>query len=334
MPKTSRSKWPLAAGLCLAAGLVLVSAQEPVFRSGTQTVPVYVTVIAPDGRLATDLPRDQFEIYDNGRPQPITLFEAGRQPISIIIMLDMSGSMLGNIPMLRTAAVQMFTRLEPADRARVGNFGDSIAISPTFTNDVNDLIRALYTDLRPGGGTPLWGAANAAMAGLARLSGRRVVLILSDGKNTGLRGNGGGPTLEDVINRAQTEDFMVYAIGIGSNMGYGPFQGGGRRSRSAPAGSPPGGATPPRFGPFGSGEPDPGLRELAHQSGGGYFELTRGDDLGAAFARVADELHMQYQLGFIAPEHDGKLHQLEVRLKDSVFTARARRSYQAPKGNP
>jgi len=323
--------------VCLAAALALVAAQEPVFRSGTQTVPVYVTVIAPDGRLATDLPRDQFEIYDNGRRQPITLFDAGRQPISIIMMLDMSGSMLGNIPMLRSAAVQMFTRLEPGDRARVGNFGDAIAISPTFTNDVNDLIRALYMDLRPGGGTPLWGAANAAMAGLARLSGRRVVLILSDGKNTGLHGNGGGPTLDDVINRAQTEDFMVYAIGISSNMGYGPFQGGGRRSRGG-SGSPStgaaGSAPPARLGVFGSGEPDPGLQELAHQSGGGYFELGRTDDLGATFARVADELHMQYQLGFIAPEHDGKLHQLEVRLKDPTFTARARRSYQAPKGNP
>ena len=81
-------------------------------------------------------------------------------------------------------------------------------------------------------------------------------------------------------------------------------------------------------------EPDPGLRELAHQSGGGYFELGKNDDLGATFARVADELHQQYLIGFIAPEHDGKLHQLEVRLKNPNYVARARRSYQAPKGTP
>jgi Ca-activated chloride channel family protein len=293
-------------------------------------------VIGQDGRLVTGLGREDFEVFDNGRRQAITLFEGGRQPISIVMMLDMSGSMLGNIPMLRNAAVQMFTRLEPGDRARVGNFGDSIAISPTFTNDVNDLIRSLWLDLRPGGGTPLWGATNAAMAALARLSGRRVVLLLSDGKNTGLHGNGGGPTLEQVIERAQTQDFMVYAIGIRSSMG---FPGGPNARRRGPSSGP---VLPPvsggssggsrRLGNFGGSEPDPGLRELAHQSGGGYFELGPSDDLGATFARVADELHEQYLIGFIAPEHDGKMHQVEIRVMNPEFVARTRRSYQAPKG--
>ena len=78
-------------------------------------------------------------------------------------------------------------------------------------------------------------------------------------------------------------------------------------------------------------EPDPGLRELAAESGGGYFELTDTENLGPTFARVADELHRQYLLGFAAPEADGKLHTLEVRLKTASMTPRARRSYQAPK---
>ena len=82
----------------------------------------------------------------------------------------------------------MFTRLLPDDKARVGHFGNRIAISPKFTNNVDDLIRTLWLDLEPGGPTPLWGAVNAAMSALARIEGRRVVLVLSDGKNTGLRG--------------------------------------------------------------------------------------------------------------------------------------------------
>jgi Ca-activated chloride channel family protein len=337
---SSRSASALGGLALLLAGSPLPAAQDPVFRSGTQTVPVYVSVIAPDGRLATDMTREDFEVFDNGRRQAITLFEGGRQPINIIVMLDMSGSMMGNIPMLRNAAVQMFTRLEPNDRARIGSFGDSIAISPTFTNNIDDLIRALWFDMRPGGSTPLWGAANAAMAGLARLTGRRVVLVLSDGKNTGLRGNGGGPTLQDVILRAQTEDFMVYAIGIRSSMGFPGLQNSRRRGSSggsipppAPSGGWGGGATAARP-VLSASEPDPGLRELAHESGGGYFELGKNDDLGATFARVADELHQQYLIGFIAPEHDGKLHQLEVRLKTSNYVARTRRSYQAPRGTP
>ena len=328
------------AALGLAVAVVAVTpAQQPVFRSGTQTVPVYVTVLGADGRLVTDLTRDDFEILDNGRPQPITLFDAGTQPISIIVMLDMSGSMLGNISVLRSAAVQMFTRLEPADKARVGNFGDRILISPTFTNDVNELIRTVWLDLQPGGPTPLWGAVNAAMAGLSSVEGRRVVLVLSDGKNTGLRSVNGitsGPSLDDVIRRAQTEDYMVYGIGMRSRTaapGGRPGSQSSGQTRRGRAGVPgPLGGGP--FGGFGwADEPDPGLRELAAESGGGYFELHDTENLGPIFARVADELHRQYLLGFVAPEADGRLHTLEVRLKDPSMRPRARRTYEAPRSD-
>ncbi len=319
-----RAVLALGVGLMLAATL-RSAPQEPVFRSRTESVPVYVTVIGGTGHLVTDLTRDDFQIFDNGRPQPVTVFSSGLQPISIIIMLDMSGSMLGNIDVLRRAAVQMFTRLLPGDQARVGNFGDRIVISPKFTNDVDTLIRALYLDLQPGGPTPLWGAVNAAMAALAHLEGRRVVLVLSDGKNTGLRlvnGLPSGPTLREVITRAQTEDFMVYAIGMRSRMApgqFGGFPGGGRSGYGGARGFRGGGD-----------EPDPGLRELADESGGGYFALDGTEDLADTFARVADELHRQYLLGYVPPEDDGRIHQIEVRTKDASLKVRARRSYQAP----
>jgi Ca-activated chloride channel family protein len=321
----------LAVGAAVLLAASLVSArQEPVFRSRTESVPVYVTVIGDTGHFVTDLTREDFQIFDNGRPQPITVFASGLQPISIIVMLDMSGSMLGNIDVLRRAAVQMFTRLLPGDKARVGNFGDRIVISPTFTNDVDTLIRALYLDLEPGGPTPLWGAVNAAMAALAHLDGRRVVLVLSDGKNTGLRTVNGlpsGPTLREVITRAQTEDFMVYAIGMRSRMvpaaqGSGGYQGGfGGYGRRRGLGG---------FGGFGGDEPDPGLRELADESGGGYFALDGAENLADTFARVADELHRQYLLGYVPPENDGRIHQIQVRTKDPSLKVRARRSYEAP----
>jgi Ca-activated chloride channel family protein len=336
MPPLVRLRGALALLALLPAAVTSVPAQQPVFRSGTQTVPVYVTVLGTDGRLVTDLTRDDFEVLDNGRPQPITLFDAGTQPISIIVMLDMSGSMLGNISVLRRAAVQMFTRLEPADRARVGNFGDRILISPTFTNDVDELIRTVWLDLQPGGPTPLWGAVNAAMAGLSNVEGRRVVLVLSDGKNTGLRSVNGlvsGPSLDDVIRRAQTEDYMIYAIGMHSRAALPAGRGGqapGPARRGGSTGRGPLGGGP--FGGFGwADEPDPGLRELAAESGGGYFALDDTENLGPIFARVADELHRQYLLGFVAPEADGRLHSLEVRLKNASMRPRARRSYHAPR---
>jgi hypothetical protein len=78
--------------------------------------------------------------------------------------------------------------------------------------------------------------------------------------------------------------------------------------------------------------PDPGLARVAQETGGGYIEIRLGEDLGAAFARVADELHSQYLLGFAPPQRDGKRHDVEVRLTQRGLTARARKSYVAPKG--
>ena len=77
--------------------------------------------------------------------------------------------------------------------------------------------------------------------------------------------------------------------------------------------------------------PDPGLATVAEQSGGGYAEIKFGQDLGAAFARVADELHSQYLLGFAPPKRDRTVHNIEVRLTQKGLKPRARRSYVAPK---
>lgn len=77
--------------------------------------------------------------------------------------------------------------------------------------------------------------------------------------------------------------------------------------------------------------PDPGLARVAEETGGGYTEIRYGEDLGAAFARVADELHSQYLLGYAPPKRDGKVHHIDVRVSGKGMKPRARRSYVAPK---
>jgi hypothetical protein len=78
--------------------------------------------------------------------------------------------------------------------------------------------------------------------------------------------------------------------------------------------------------------PDPGLARVAQESGGGYTEIRFGQDLAAAFTRVADELHSQYLIGFAPPKRDGKRHDIDVRINQPGLTSRARKSYVAPKG--
>ncbi len=303
---SSRRPWPslwLAAAWLVAAS-PLAARQHPsdVFHGGTQTVPVFATVVGPDGRLVTDLTRDDFEVFDDGQPQPLTVFGTDAQAISIVVMLDTSGSMMGNLPLLRSGSVQFFTHLLPGDQARVGCFGDRITVEPRFTSDQNELIRWVWTSLHVGGPTPLWGAVNVAMTALEGVPGRRVVLVFTDGYDSSGREF---VTQHDVVQRAQTEGVMVYGIGLWSRSVRG------------------------RRGSLRSAPPDPGLKRLTEETGGGYVELFDAENLGPAFARVAEELHHQYVLGFAAPRLDGKLHTLVVRLRRPDMTVRARKSYLA-----
>jgi Ca-activated chloride channel homolog len=307
-----------------AAGLVAVpvaltpataamrAGQSPVYRGASDTVAVYATAVGPDGHLVTDLTRDDFEVVDDGRRRALSIFDTRPQPITLVVMLDTSGSMIGNLPVLRRAAAELFDRLHPGDQVSVGSFGDEVRLAPVFSDDGPALGRALARDLRPGGSTPLWQAVDTAMSALAPFADRRVVLALSDGHDTGYwrAGVQAGPTAEAVLARARDEAFMVYAVGM--------------RSRAAPAHD---GGLPPALP---ADAPDPGLRALADQSGGGYFELAGTENLAAVFARVADELRRQYLLGFVTPRTDGSLHPLEVRVTRPGVTVRARRSYRAP----
>ena len=281
----------------LCAVSVALIAQQPTFRSGTEVVSLFVTVADAQGRLVPDLTMDDFEILDNSKPQPIVYFENVVQPISVVVMLDTSGSMTGSIALLKDAAEQFFLRLLPVDKARVGAFNDKIDIAAQFTNNRDQLI----TDTRQldfGNGTRLWDAVLTSLDELKGIEGRRVVLVFTDGDDTGSRTRFGS-----VVDRARADEAMVYAIGLESN-----YFNGQRMVRS---------------------QPDSGLRKIADETGGGYFELKKTADLAPTFTRVAQELHAQYVMGFTPTELDGKVHKLSVRIKKPGMTARARRSYLA-----
>ena len=290
--------------------------QQPVFRGTGDTVRVFVTVTNRDGRLVTTLKKPDFEVRDDGKPQPITLFDNSPQPIRLIVMLDVSGSMEGNLPLLRAAADQLITRLEPRDAARLGTFGKEIAISPSFTRDADELRRALPSAILFDAPTPLWRAIDEAMSAFGdKGDERRVVLVLSDGHDSGPAFGQRYVSQIEVIDRARDEEVMIYAIGLRS------------RSRPMQPGIGPGGLKAMMVADL----PDPGLARVAEESGGGYTEIRYGQDLAASFAAVVDELHSQYMLGFAPPKRDGKTHKVDVRVSTGGMKARGRKSYVAPK---
>ena len=291
-----RALIPAVLVLCVAAASG-VFGQEPTFRSSTRIVPVITTVIDEQGRFVPGLDEDQFTILDNGVPQEITFFQNDILPFTAVVMLDYSASMTANLDRLEAAAEQFLLRMIPEDKAQVGSFSDKIQFSGEFTNDRDDLIFALR-DLQFGNPTRLYDAINESMAMLKGVERRKVVLVFTDGDDTASRVGMG-----DVLDRAKDEEMMVYAIGLESE-----FFNGQRRVRT---------------------RPDRGLRRLAEETGGGYFELKKTDELAPTFTRVAQELHSQYTLGFTPTTLDGREHKLTVRMKTPGLTARARRTYIA-----
>ena len=305
----------------LAASLItgaLAAQDAPIFRSGSDLVRVFVTVTDRDGRLVPSLRQQDFEVRDDGKPQPIAVFDNSPTPIQLIVMLDVSGSMEGNLPLLRNAARQLVSRLQEDDVARIGTFGNEITISPEFTRDPAVLLSALPQQIEDAP-TPLWRAVDQAMDAFdAQADRRKVVLVLSDGKDSGMtsfRERIVSPA--EVIDEARAGEVMVYAIGLR-----------GRNNRSARPGLGTGGLQAALTADL----PDPGLARVAEETGGGYTEIGYGQDLGAEFARIADELHSQYLLGYDPPKRDGKVHKIEVKVAQNGMKPRARRNYVAPKG--
>jgi len=282
----------------LLAGVALL-AQEATFRSGTSIVGVLATVTDAQGRLVPDLERDQFSILDNGKPQEIIFFQNETQPFTVVVMLDFSASMTANLDLLKAATEQFILRMLPADKGQVGAFSDKIEFSGTFTNDRDDLIGALK-DLQFGNPTRLYDAVDASIDMLENVEGRKIVVVFTDGDDTASRRGAQG----DVLEKARAREIMIYAIGLQSEFAIGP----GRMQRT---------------------RPDRGLRRLAEETGGGYVELKKTDDLGPTFTRVAQELHSLYALGFVPAVLDDKEHKLEVKVATTGATARARKTYIA-----
>jgi Ca-activated chloride channel family protein len=336
-----RSSVALAAVLAaasLSAPAAAPQAQPPSFTATTRTVAVYATVTNARGRLVPDLTRDDFAIDDNGKRQVLTLFANDIQPITVVMLLDRSGSMKPNFDLEEQAAEAFVRAMDAADKARIGSFSTHIQIDPPdFTSDRDAMLKILRNELQGEGPTPLWNAVNTGIDKLLLEQGRRVVLVFTDGVDMPLNFSNNNKSLKDVMKRAEEETVMVYAIGLAGENGMpnlGP-RGGDRSGR--------GGMGPPGFGGFGgrglgvsSGrpqmeKPDEGLPKIAAATGGGYFELTSARDLASTFARVADELHHQYALGFTPEKLDGKLHDLTVHMSRPDLIARARKRYLASK---
>lgn len=279
----------------LASLTVAASAQQAVFRSTVDLVPVFATVTGADGSFTTGLSKDDFTVLDNGRPQEIVSFSDEAQTISVSIILDTSGSMATARERVFSAAGVFLDNLRPDDRAMIGSL---VYQGPPFSAD-RARLRSSMELLPRDPGSPVWMALDRAVTSLGPETNRRVIVIYTDGQNQDLSQFRALRVSESTLRtRIEAAGVMVYAIGFeGVSIGG-------------------------------------GLKTIARRSGGRATELGHADDLAAALTAVADELHHQYLLGFTPAVLDGRTHRIEVRLRKPALTVRAREAYVASKSAP
>jgi Ca-activated chloride channel homolog len=296
-------------GVVLVALAVLAAArpgaqEQPLrdphpFRSGIEITSVTATVRDAAGRLVSDLPRDAFEVYEDGERQIISQFTRERVPISLGVLLDVSDSMFGRRIQDARGAVDrfLFELLDPGDEFFILAFNHRPHILTRWTN-APDVVRRALDGLRPSGGTAAYDAVLGALPLIdARSRQRAALLLISDGADTASTA-----TLRDVRSALLRSDGFAYAIAID------PPEPRAINTRVNPA----------------------ALREITDESGGRTEIAQNSSDLVDATSRIADELNHQYVLGYTSTHGaDGQYHSLRVKVQGSQYRVRARNGYVA-----
>jgi VWFA-related protein len=359
MKHISRSSIGLTAALAVGviAGSVSVAGQnqeEFRFRSGVDLVNVTATVVDRNGRFVPGLSQSDFIVYEENELQEVTHFSNERVPVSLGLVLDTSGSMVGEKLTNALMAVDRFlTRLlSPEDEIFLYKFNNFPELVQDWTTDRQRLSRAIRR-INANGGTAMYDAiAESVPLAQTGQHRKRAVVLISDGNDTDSQ-----VSLREVKQMIRESEVMVYAIGIDGQatdvFGFppttrgpipqppmpSPFPG-GRRPRG------PGGVILPQLPqiqwPFPQGQGRRtvrtsddrvnvnALREITDDSGGRTEVVRSGRDLEPATANIADELSQQYYLGYSSTTtKDGRWHSIRVETRDKSLRVRARRGYIA-----
>lgn len=270
---------------------------RPHFRSAVDLTTVTATVTDAEGRLVPRLPRERFEVFEDGEPQDITNFTNERVPVSLGILLDSSDSMYGRRMFDARGAIYRFVAdmLDPSDEFALMAFNHQSQLLTEWTED-RSLAFAMLHPIRPWGATAIYDAISAALPLVdVRHRQRAALLVVSDGADTA-----SDVTVRDLRRSLLRSDVFVYAIGVDSP---------DRRAINAPVNG-------------------MALGEVTDPSGGRTYIVHDISEVGMALERIADELNSQYLIGYTSPKKtDGKYHSIRVRVRGGEYRVRARNGY-------
>jgi VWFA-related protein len=298
----------LLAALAAARGLAqegTTKEQPPQYRVSVDTVSLAVSVLDAEGHLVTDLPRENFRIFEDGMEQAIQFFSRGELPLRMVILVDTSGSMREKLALAQEAAVGFVRSLKAGDQVQVVEFNDRVLTLAEFTSDF-DRVEQAIRQTEAMGATSLYNAIYVSLKDLHRESpeelDRRAIVVLSDGNDTkSVLG------FEDVKEQARKTNVVIYAISLRANEDDLKKD----KYRNAKY----------------------ELDMLARDTGGVSYAPATLDDLTGVYEQIAHELKSQYSLGYVStnPATDGAWRRLQVLSKEAGTEPRTRAGYFAPR---
>jgi len=286
--------------LCTLLFLPGLSAQTPTFRTDSSELVVLPIVVADRrGQLISDLDRDRFAVFDNGRRVEVELFTNEDAPVTVGLIIDASMSMRAKLGEVIAATMKFAGSSNPDDDLFVIRFNDDVRHAVPdrrflHAGDRDALEKALMS-LVPEGRTALYDAINAGLDHLGEgTRARRILIVISDGGD-----NASAATRDAVMARARASNVTIYTIGI-----------------------------------FDRDDPDrnPGvLKTLAETTGGERFLPRSASPLIVACERIAREIRSGYTIGYTPPDRDGNYHRVRVVVDapDRKLSVRTRPGYFA-----
>jgi Ca-activated chloride channel family protein len=253
-----------------------------VFRKDVDEVVLHATVVDDKQHIVTNLDRDDFSVFENGKPQTIISFRHEDIPVSMGIVIDNSGSMREKRAKVNQAALNLVRASNPQDEVFVVNFNDEYYLDQDFTNDLLRLKEALEK-IDAKGGTALYDALEASAANFkyARLE-RKVLFLVTDGEDNASR-----DSLEQTVKRLEVENGPVlYAIGLLGDEEH------PKRARKA-------------------------LEIIAQRTGGLAFFPATLDEVDEISRQVAHDIRNQYTIGYkpTNPRATGGFREIRVEAK-------------------
>jgi VWFA-related protein len=303
--------------LLLATGLI---AQDDTIKVDVDLVNVLCTVRGKNNALIGNLEKTDFHLFEDGKEQEIKYFTRETDlPLTIGLLVDVSGSQERLIDTEHRAASQFFRSvLRSKDLAFLISFGKDSELLQDSTNSVKlleDGLKQLRLNVPVGGlhpgpvptaqnqaGTVLWDAVYlAANERLKAEAGRKVMVVITDGVDTGSR-----ISRDKAIQEAQKADTVVYSIYYVDPGAYG----GG-------------------FGFGGSGEGE--LKRMSDETGGRVLKVDRRNTLDDIFKEIQDEMRSQYAIAYTPtnPKKDGSYRKLEFKTSNKDYKVQARKGYYA-----